>query len=113
MADGQYKSADGFTEREFGKEWHSMLDDNLAHTRGRMSGMTTGETAMEEEQAAAQLHLWRMNEFYSNLGDLSAYMNHAACLCCLREVPEHPLPCGHVLCTLCVRSFACILTLDG
>jgi hypothetical protein len=24
----------------------------------------------------------------------------------LREMPEHPLPCGHVLCTPCVRTYS-------
>lgn len=70
-----------------------------------MERMRQGDIAMDEETAAGELHLKRMNEFYSNLGELSAYTNHSACFCCLRELPEHPLPCGHVLCTPCVRSF--------
>lgn len=103
---GPYESTDDFTERTFGEEWHGMLESNLDHTRERMSKMMRGEIAMEEQSAAADLHLERINEFYSIFSDLSTYMNHAACFCCLREFPEHPLPCGHVLCTPCVRSFA-------
>jgi hypothetical protein len=99
-------SANNFTEKDFEGEWHSMLDTNLENIREQIDRMRTGEIAMEEEPAATVLHLKRMNEFYSNLGDLSTYMNHSACFCCLRELPEHPLPCGHVLCTPCVKSFA-------
>lgn len=29
----------------------------------------------------------------------------ATCFCCLMDVPEHPLPCGHVLCTACIRAY--------
>jgi hypothetical protein len=83
-----------------------MLESNLDLMRERMSKMMRGEIAIEEKSAVAELHLERINEFYSHLGALSNYNNHAACFCCLRELPEHPLPCGHVLCTLCVRSFA-------
>lgn len=103
---GPYESADNFSEQNFEEEWHKMLESNLDHTRERMSKMMRGEIAMEEQSAAAELHLEQMNDFYLSLGDLYYYTNHAACFCCLREFPEHPLPCRHVLCTPCVRSFA-------
>jgi hypothetical protein len=106
LYDGPFESADNFTEQDFEEEWHKMLEGNLDLTRERMSKMMRGDIAMEEQVAAAELHLERVNEFYSNLGALSNYANHAACFCCLREFPEHPLPCGHVLCTPCVKSFA-------
>lgn len=104
--DGPYESADNFTEQTFEQEWHKMLESNLDLTRERMSKMMRGEIAMEEQSAATELHLERINEFYSHLSARTNYANHAACFCCLREFPEHPLPCGHVLCTPCVRSFA-------
>lgn len=106
ISSGVYRSANDFTEMNFAIEWHAMLNTNLEHIREQMDRMITGEIAMEEETAAEDLHLKRMNEFYCNLGDLSTYVHHAACFCCLRELPEHPLPCGHVLCTACVKSFA-------
>jgi hypothetical protein len=34
-----------------------------------------------------------------------AFQSHSVCFCCLFEPPEHALPCGHVLCTPCVRSY--------
>jgi hypothetical protein len=99
------KYTNSFNEKDFEDDWHSMLTTNLDHIREQMERMRAGEVAREEENAAQVLHLKRMNEFYSNLGDLSTYTNHSACFCCLRELPEHPLPCGHVLCTPCVKSF--------
>jgi hypothetical protein len=110
LATGTYQTDDGFTEKGFENEWSSTLKEMLNRIREQMdraTGSATGSAGMNEEKAAEELHLKRMNEFYSNLGDdLSSYMNHSACFCCLRELPEHALPCGHVICTPCVRSFA-------
>jgi hypothetical protein len=106
MYDGPYESTDDFTEQAFEKEWHEMLERNLDDMRAQMSKIMRGEIAVEEQSLATDLHLQRISDFYSKLGDLSIYRNHAACFSCLREVPEHPLPCGHVLCTPCVKAFA-------
>ncbi|KAI0474210.1 hypothetical protein F4859DRAFT_521928 [Xylaria cf. heliscus] len=32
-------------------------------------------------------------------------LNHTACFCCLFGQAEHPLPCGHVLCTECIHTY--------
>jgi hypothetical protein len=86
-------------------EWRENLDQKLQHIRTKMDKKTSGEFPVDEEQAATELHQQLMKEFYSNMGNVDAYTNHSACFCCLRELPEHPLPCGHVLCTPCVKSF--------
>jgi hypothetical protein len=39
-----------------------------------------------------------------------AFQSHSVCFCCLFEPPEHALPCGHVLCTSCVRSYSRVKT---
>ena len=33
------------------------------------------------------------------------FQSHSVCLCCLFEQPEHVLPCSHILCTSCVKSY--------
>ncbi|KAF8848057.1 hypothetical protein BDZ45DRAFT_733176 [Acephala macrosclerotiorum] len=106
LMDGVYRSAFDFTEETYREVWQATLDGNLQHIRKQMDKKTTGEFAMGEEKVATDLHRKLMTEFYSNMGDLEAYTNHSACFCCLRELPEHPLPCGHVLCTPCIKSFA-------
>jgi hypothetical protein len=106
FATGVYESS--FTEKSFQDAWQSMLNNNLDDIRRQMESLASrhdGASEKEEAVAAETIHLRQMNEFYARLGDLSACMNHSACFCYLRELPEHPLPCGHVLCTSCVISF--------
>lgn len=63
----------------------------------------------DEMQVAAEIHrddvlTW----FYSHVaGDNNpqGYNSHSVCFCCLSEPPEHSLPCGHVLCTPCVKTY--------
>lgn len=61
-----------------------------------------------EDQAAAQLHkelvLPLFFEHASN-GDPQAFISHTVCFCCLFEPPEHALPCGHIICTPCLRTY--------
>lgn len=60
-------------------------------------------------QAAAEIHRNDvMPYFYRHVaGDrgIQRYNSHSVCLCCLSKPPEHPLPCGHVLCTPCIKIY--------
>jgi hypothetical protein len=51
------------------------------------------------------LHARHMSRFYKELQGADRFMSHATCYCCLTAAPEHALPCGHVLCTGCVKSY--------
>ncbi len=53
----------------------------------------------------AELHLDYMDAFYRSVGGAGGFIGHSACFCCLRKIPQHPLPCGHVLCTPYVKEY--------
>lgn len=61
--------------------------------------------AIPEERIALDLHGEYLNQFFEAVGPASSICSHATCFCCLMDVPEHPLPCGHVLCTACIRAY--------
>ncbi|RMY73507.1 hypothetical protein D0863_03837 [Hortaea werneckii] len=61
--------------------------------------------AIPEERIALDLHLEYINQFFEAVGPAAAICSHATCFCCLMDVPEHPLPCGHVLCTACIKAY--------
>ena len=58
----------------------------------------------DEQAAMSELHGKLTRAFFENIGNVSQFTSHVACFSCLRELPEHPLPCGHVLCTPCVEA---------
>ncbi|KAI0868821.1 hypothetical protein GGS24DRAFT_494248 [Hypoxylon argillaceum] len=58
-----------------------------------------------EEDLVPQIHRHNIHRFFEQIGGSLLYFSHSICLCCLRELPEHPLQCGHVLCTPCMKTY--------
>ena len=74
-----------------------------------MLRMRTQDLKEVERVAAASIHRETvMHHFFahSTRGQPDAYISHSACFTCLFEPPEHGLPCGHVICTKCLRDFS-------
>ncbi|KAK5175711.1 uncharacterized protein LTR77_000850 [Saxophila tyrrhenica] len=61
--------------------------------------------AIPEERIALDLHIEYLNHFFEAVGPAGSICSHSTCFCCLMDVPEHPLPCGHVLCTACIKAY--------
>ena len=102
---GEYFSEFSFAEhqKQFQYDVFFRLDQLLSRIRERQE-----ETRMPEDQAAAEIHCHTvMKNFYAHTmrGRPDTYISHTACFCCLFESPEHGLPCGHVLCTRCLKAF--------
>ena len=64
------------------------------------------QPSTSEKDLVSKAHRVNIQGFYRLLDGASRFVSHSACFCCLREMPEHPLPCGHVLCTSCVRTYS-------
>lgn len=61
--------------------------------------------SLKVTDSPSDLHLKNMKAFYKSIGSASNFRSHYTCYCCLREIPIHPLACGHVLCSPCVRAY--------
>ena len=61
--------------------------------------------SLNVEDVISTLHIENMKTFYKEMGSANDFSSHYTCFCCLREIPVHPLACGHVLCSACVRSY--------
>ncbi|KAK3934638.1 hypothetical protein QBC46DRAFT_347432 [Diplogelasinospora grovesii] len=83
--------------------WHKWIYNWIAHFQTWLMKGTTRETP--EEDLVPQIHQHNMHKFYEQVEGSLSYISHSICLCCLRELPEHPLQCGHVLCTACVKTY--------
>lgn len=82
------------------KEAMSQLEIDFCYRRER-AGLSTSD-----RRIAWDLHLDSLNDFYGDIGAPATMIrSHATCLCCLKEVPQLALPCGHVLCEQCARAF--------
>lgn len=61
-----------------------------------------------KEQAAADTHREIvMPQFYEHAsrGDVRSFVSHTVCFSCLIQPPEHALPCGHIICTSCLKTY--------
>ncbi|ORY63334.1 acyl transferase/acyl hydrolase/lysophospholipase [Pseudomassariella vexata] len=71
------------------------------------------QDGQSEEETAPHIHKTLvLNNFFRRSTpdtmlsqDYSPLTSHTACFCCLFGQAEHFLPCGHVLCTECLRSY--------
>lgn len=70
----------------------------------QMSG-DDAEPSLKVKKSLATLHLQNIKTFYEKIGSATNFQSHCTCFCCLREVPVHPLACGHILCSPCACSY--------
>ncbi|KAF2096172.1 FabD/lysophospholipase-like protein [Rhizodiscina lignyota] len=61
---------------------------------------------VSEKDSVSERHRSNVQEFYRRYQSSRRFCSHTACFCCLRGLPEHPLDCGHVLCTPCARTYS-------
>ncbi|KAH9898942.1 hypothetical protein F4778DRAFT_178322 [Xylariomycetidae sp. FL2044] len=104
IGNGDYES--NLNVEAFWPFWEHQLKASLSQLQNSSLRLSHEFPDRSELQIAALLHQERLNELYSNvLGSATDFVSYSACLCCLRELPECALPCGHVLCNLCVEVY--------
>ncbi|KAK3718817.1 hypothetical protein LTR37_004733 [Vermiconidia calcicola] len=107
MARGEYHSS--FTAESYGPTWERELRSAISSVQRtfqyEQDQVAQRDQVVSDETIALRLHRQFAADFYSSVGAADRIFSHASCFCCLMEVPEHPLPCGHVLCAGCARTF--------
>ncbi|KAJ8113331.1 hypothetical protein OPT61_g4511 [Boeremia exigua] len=108
IGDGRFKSK--IRPERFWPIWENKIGTALAECDNELQSVSSGhaETATVE-QILNDLHRKRITRLYDALGSARKFVSHATCLCCLMQAPLHALPCGHTLCTPCVRSYGTAL----
>ncbi|KAK5631118.1 hypothetical protein RRF57_006833 [Xylaria bambusicola] len=103
---GDYQSS--FNVAAFQPQWEHILRASLIQVQSASFRLAREFPDRSELGIAALLHQEHLNELYSNnLGSAMNFISYTSCLCCLRELPECALPCGHVLCLSCVEIYGC------
>ncbi|KAI0805870.1 FabD/lysophospholipase-like protein [Xylaria sp. FL0064] len=101
---GEYQSS--FSIATFQLEWEHLIRASLIQVQSASFRLAREFPDRSELEIAALLHQDHLNELYSyNLGFPMNFISYSSCLCCLRELPECALPCGHVLCLPCVEIY--------
>ncbi|KAI1170029.1 hypothetical protein F4777DRAFT_592252 [Nemania sp. FL0916] len=101
---GEYES--DFNATAFQPLWEHLLRTCLVQVQSASFRLTHEFPDRTELEIAALLHQEHLNDLYSNnLGSALTYVSYSSCLCCLRELPECALPCGHVLCLPCIEIY--------
>ena len=106
FGDGDYQSS--FNAVSYRPTWRGRIRQELLNIEQSMKqkvpvGLRQKEIG--ETQKAAELHLLMVRDFYHRMGGAVCFNSHTTCLACLGDMPEHPLPCGHVICSSCIRTF--------
>lgn len=88
----------------FQQSIHAALVKSLAKLEKACRDRSDGKS---EELVAAELHRDNtIRSYYEKFrSSHDSIFSHTSCLVCLMYTPEHRLPCGHVLCTLCLQAF--------
>ncbi|XDG06053.1 hypothetical protein ABKA04_005668 [Annulohypoxylon sp. FPYF3050] len=100
---GRYQSS--FDHREYGPKWIDKISAKLEEIHRQSNNGQHQLLDDSEHNIVAEDHKKLIREFYYSLGNAGKFKSHTACFSCLRELPEHPLPCGHVLCLPCVKTY--------
>lgn len=101
IAAGSYQS--DFEASEYEYVWLDAIRSRLQDIQQQVHERSFHQS-LPELEAAWKVHQEVMTQFYGDLDDVSSVVSHTTCFSCLREFPEHSLPCGHVLCTPCVTA---------
>ncbi|EXK25131.1 hypothetical protein FOMG_18188 [Fusarium oxysporum f. sp. melonis 26406] len=102
IAPGSYQSS--FQRQQILEEWLASIRCHLQDIEAKFDEQTHQYSHLSNATIAADMHLQEINRFYSTIGGASNFLSHETCLACLRELPEHALPCGHILCNPCVLA---------
>jgi hypothetical protein len=108
ISSGNYQSQ--FSSFKFSPKWRSMIKNHLQQVgcqlaEKKSSKFSTSHTG--DNTIAYDLHRGCMESFYASFENFTAssFNSLTTCFSCLMEVPQHPLRCGHILCTACIKAY--------
>ncbi|KAJ8114147.1 hypothetical protein OPT61_g3904 [Boeremia exigua] len=103
IASGLYESS--FTFDNFCEYWYRWLKHNLTKFQDEFDTQMARPKSADPVEVTTKIHHANVTSFYYHMRGAHNFYSHTTCFCCLRELAEHPLPCGHVLCTACIKGY--------
>lgn len=94
-----------FNEDVFDHDWLRLLQEKTKAIQHEVNDELAVDRTLNEKKLTSKIHRRKVEEFYKRVGGARLFISHSTCFCCLRDMPEHPLPCGHVLCISCILDY--------
>lgn len=102
LAAGDYVSA--FTFKNYRQQFQEDTYRKIVLLRGRVRQ----KRDENEDRAAAEVHREIVLPLFfehASRGLVRKFVSHSVCFSCLFNPPEHALPCGHIICTTCLKAY--------
>jgi hypothetical protein len=104
IGSGPYES--NFTFETYYEDWIDYLRQDVETAQAALEkDRTLAEQDTPDEKLVLRLHSTQLADFFNLIGSAQNLRSHTACFSCFMEMPQHVLPCSHVLCTSCVKGY--------
>lgn len=97
----QKKHSTTFPRRIVQNTFNDLVERAFNGLKARLEHLSDSHKRLEE---TSKIHLKQTRYFYKLIGGIDKLASHLPCLICLDDVPEHSLPCGHVICRECAKA---------
>lgn len=109
FANGQYYSK--FLPHRYSPRWHQKIQAEIVRLNKDLERalehrvLENAQEIISDHDAFLKIHSHNMHELLDRIGSPEEFLSHSTCFCCLMQSPQHSLPCGHVVCSACVRYY--------
>ncbi|OAL51396.1 FabD/lysophospholipase-like protein [Pyrenochaeta sp. DS3sAY3a] len=95
-----------FSPKMFWPMWRAMIREEIIRLDKEVQlALARPSEITQLASVLARTHSKQLASVYEQLGPAVQFRSNSTCLCCLINTPQHLLPCGHSLCSSCVRSY--------
>jgi hypothetical protein len=103
IAAGPYIS--DFTYESYRNTWMANLREKLEQFTEEFKEASRQEPSTDEHKIMLELHSGTLDSFHHNTDQTEAFRSHEVCVSCFTDISQHSLPCGHIICTACVKAW--------